>query len=73
MITIRRKDAQRWCWYTVHALSTSSLLPQVCYRRCDLESYAGGLEVGKHMYSLLDADQLIPWQDKPLRYYQKYR
>ena len=27
----------------------------------------------KHMYSLLDAEQEIPWQDKPLRYWQKYR
>ena len=25
------------------------------------------------MWSLLDADQEIPWKDQPLRYYQKYR
>jgi len=40
---------------------------------CDLAVYAGGLRVCKHMWSLLDADQPIPWQDRPLRYYQKYR
>mmetsp|Transcript_8837 Transcript_8837/g.14802 ORF Transcript_8837/g.14802 Transcript_8837/m.14802 type:complete len:558 (+) Transcript_8837:215-1888(+) len=40
---------------------------------CDLEAYSGGLRVCKHMWSLLDAEQQIPWQDKPLRYYQKYR
>ena len=40
---------------------------------CDLATYSGGLEVCKHMYSLLDADQEIPWQNKPLRYWQKYR
>ena len=33
----------------------------------------GGLQVCKHMWSLLDADQEVPWQDQPLRYYQKYR
>jgi hypothetical protein len=40
---------------------------------CDLVAYSGGLQVCKHMWSLLDADQEIPWQDQPLRYYQKYR
>jgi len=51
-------------------------IESILYERnptCDLEAYAGGLEVCKHMYSLLDADQPIPWQDRPLRYYQKYR
>ena len=40
---------------------------------CDLSAYVGGLEVCKHMYSLLDADQEVPWTDQPLRYWQKYR
>jgi len=40
---------------------------------CDVRTYQGGLQVCKHMWSLLDADQEIPWQDKPLVYYQKYR
>eukprot|EP00908_Phaeocystis_cordata_P010999 Transcript_21841.p1 GENE.Transcript_21841~~Transcript_21841.p1 ORF type:complete len:550 (+),score=198.38 Transcript_21841:123-1772(+) len=40
---------------------------------CDLAVYAGGLRTCKHMWSLLDADQEIPWRDQPLRYYQKYR
>eukprot|EP01047_Picozoa_sp_COSAG01_P042087 COSAG01_NODE_3654_length_5822_cov_64.763411_4_plen_123_part_00 len=39
---------------------------------CDLSAYVGGLEVCKHMYSLLDADQEVPWTDQPLRYWQKY-
>ena len=40
---------------------------------CDLAAYAGGLRVCKHMWSLLDADQDIPWRDTPLRYWLKYR
>lgn len=31
------------------------------------------LQVCKHMWSLLDADQEQPWPDQPLTYYQKYR
>jgi hypothetical protein len=30
---------------------------------CDLEAYAGGLRVCKHMWSLLDAEQPIPCKD----------
>jgi len=40
---------------------------------CDVRTYTGGLQTCKHMWSLLDADQEIPWADKPLVYYQKYR
>jgi hypothetical protein len=40
---------------------------------CDVRAYTGGLQTCKHMWSLLDADQEIPWQNQPLVYYQKYR
>lgn len=40
---------------------------------CDLRAYVGGLQVCKHKWSLLDADQKQPWPDQPLEYYQKYR
>lgn len=40
---------------------------------CDVRAYVGGLQVCKHMWSLLDADQEIPWPDQQLEYYQKYR
>ena len=40
---------------------------------CDVRAYSGGLQVCKHKWSLLDADQAQPWPDQPLVYYQKYR
>ena len=40
---------------------------------CDVRTYAGGLQTCKHMWSLLDADQDIPWPEQPLVFYQKYR
>ena len=40
---------------------------------CDVRSYVGGLQVCKHMWSLLDQAQGQPWPDQPLEYYQKYR
>lgn len=40
---------------------------------CDVRSYVGGLQVCKHMWSLLDTDQPQPWPDQPITYYQKYR
>ena len=40
---------------------------------CDVRAYAGGLQVCKHMWSLLDTHQAQPWPDQPLVYYQKYR
>jgi hypothetical protein len=40
---------------------------------CDVRSYVGGLQVCKHMWSLLDADQPQPWPDQPIQVYQKYR
>merc|ERR1712232_1432323 len=40
---------------------------------CDVRAYSGGLQVCKHMWTLLDADQGQPWPDQPLVYYQKYR
>jgi len=40
---------------------------------CDLRTYAGGQLSCHHMWSLLDADQDIPWQDQPLNYSLKFR
>lgn len=40
---------------------------------CDLRTYAGGLSTCHHGWSLLDAEQEIPWQDTPLVYYKKFR
>mmetsp|Transcript_30184 Transcript_30184/g.59088 ORF Transcript_30184/g.59088 Transcript_30184/m.59088 type:complete len:774 (-) Transcript_30184:87-2408(-) len=40
---------------------------------CDIRSYVGGMDVCKHGWSLLDADQDIPWVDTPLVIQQKYR
>merc|ERR1711871_180060 len=40
---------------------------------CDIRAYVGGLQVCKHKWSLLDANQEQPWPDQPLVYYQKYR
>ena len=40
---------------------------------CDLRNYSGGQIACHHMWSLLDADQPIPWPDMPLRYHLKFR
>eukprot|EP00051_Salpingoeca_urceolata_P026537 m.477668 g.477668 ORF g.477668 m.477668 type:complete len:870 (+) comp20913_c0_seq1:229-2838(+) len=40
---------------------------------CDVRTYAGGQTACHHMWSLLDADQEIPWADKPLQYQMKFR
>ena len=40
---------------------------------CDVRAYTGGLQVCKHMWSLLDTAQGQPWPDQPLEFYQKYR
>ena len=40
---------------------------------CDIRSYAGGQSACHHMWSLLDADQEIPWVDQPLEYRLKFR
>ena len=40
---------------------------------CDIRTYTGGLAVCLHGWHLLDADQPIPWTDRPLVYYKKYR
>jgi len=40
---------------------------------CDVRYYRGGQWACKHMWSLLDADQEIPWADQPLVFYHKYR
>lgn len=40
---------------------------------CDLRNYSGGQIACHHMWSLLDADQPIPWTDQPLEYSLKFR
>lgn len=40
---------------------------------CDVRTYVGGMQVCKHGWHLLDADQDIPWLDQPLVYYKKFR
>jgi len=40
---------------------------------CDIRTYVGGQSTCHHMWSLLDADQDIPWSDKPLKYRLKFR
>jgi len=40
---------------------------------CDVRGYLGGQTACHHMWSLLDADQDIPWADQPLQYHLKFR
>jgi len=40
---------------------------------CDIRTYVGGQTACHHMWSLLDADQEIPWPDQPLEYHLKVR
>ena len=40
---------------------------------CDARTYAGGQITCHHMWSLLDADQEIPWPDQPVEYHLKFR
>lgn len=40
---------------------------------CDLRTYTGGLATCHHGWSLLDAEQEVPWADQPLVLYKKYR
>jgi len=40
---------------------------------CDIRYYQGGQWACHHMWSLLDADQEIPWTDQPLVFHHKYR
>jgi hypothetical protein len=40
---------------------------------CDIRHYRGGQWSCHHMWSLLDADQTIPWVDQPLIFSHKYR
>lgn len=40
---------------------------------CDVRAYTGGQIACHHLWSLLDADQEIPWPDQPLEYQIKFR
>eukprot|EP00462_Mataza_sp_D1_P020249 CAMPEP_0175139606 /NCGR_PEP_ID=MMETSP0087-20121206/11003_1 /TAXON_ID=136419 /ORGANISM="Unknown Unknown, Strain D1" /LENGTH=748 /DNA_ID=CAMNT_0016422649 /DNA_START=31 /DNA_END=2277 /DNA_ORIENTATION=- len=40
---------------------------------CDVRTYSGGQLACHHMWSLLDADQEIPWKDQPIEYHLKFR
>lgn len=40
---------------------------------CTVQDYQGGLQCCRHDHYLLDEDQEIPWQDRPLEYRLKFR
>eukprot|EP01079_Euglenida_sp_SAG-EU17-18_P002443 gene2443-3214_t len=40
---------------------------------CDVRTYVGGLNVCRHGWHLLDADQEVPWGDTQLVYWKKFR
>jgi len=40
---------------------------------CDIRHYRGGQWACHHMWSLMDADQEIPWTDTPLVFHHKWR
>lgn len=40
---------------------------------CDIRYYVGGQWACHHMWSLLDAEQEIPWPEQPLVFHHKYR
>lgn len=40
---------------------------------CDIRHYRGGQWACHHMWSLLDAEQEIPWPEQPLVFHHKYR
>jgi hypothetical protein len=40
---------------------------------CDLRSYVGGQSCCHHLFTLLDRDQVTPWQDQPLVFHHKWR
>jgi hypothetical protein len=40
---------------------------------CDIRTFRGGQNACRHLWSLLDADQEIPWLDQPLKYHLKFR
>ena len=39
---------------------------------CDIRHYKGGQRSCHHMWSLLDADQEIPWADQPIVFHHKH-
>jgi len=40
---------------------------------CDLRTYTGGIQTCLDGWRLLDKDQTVPWQDRPLVYQHKFR
>lgn len=40
---------------------------------CDLRTYTGGIQTCRDGWRLLDKNQPVPWEDRPLVYYHKYR
>ena len=40
---------------------------------CDIRAYTGGQSCCHHLFTLLDKDQVTPWQDQPLVYHHKWR
>jgi len=51
----------------------STILNEQKNPTCDIRYYQGGQWACHHMWSLLDADQEIPWTDQPLILHHKYR
>ena len=56
----------------INAQELSSLLEQR-NPSCDIRAYQGGQWACHHMWSLLDAEQDIPWPDQKLVFHHKYR
>ena len=55
------------------AAAPTTILNEQRNPTCDLRHYKGGQWACKHMWSLLDADQPIPWADQPLVFRHKLR
>jgi hypothetical protein len=63
---------QKCGYHSGSAVTSKSLLEQR-NPTCDIRYYRGGQWACSHMWALLDADQEIPWADRPLVFYHKYR
>lgn len=55
------------------AVFPSTILNEQRNPTCDIRYYRGGQWACHHMWSLLDADQEIPWANEPLVLHHKYR
>ena len=55
------------------ARAPATILNEMRNPTCDIRHYQGGQWACHHMWSLLDADQAIPWANEPLVFHHKYR